>query len=255
MKKKQKSMIVVCIVAVVVIIAGILGGIFIYKKASEPKEAEPLKIEEEYKEIQEQVVDKGDDPYESKVNFEELQAMNPDIYAWITIPGTNVDYPILQSAVEADDYYLNTTMDKKVGLPGAIYTEKYNNTSFWDPVTVIYGHTLAEGTMFTELHNYTDKAFFDANPYIYIYLPDKALKYQIFSAVAFDDRYILGNYNFADPSDFDKYINELNASMTGNINTDLKVESGSNVITLSTCIDEFPDQRWLVNAVLLPDEE
>ena len=63
--------------------------------------------------------------------------MNPDVYAWIWIPGTNVDYPILQSETEPDEYYLNHTIEKKEGLPGTIYTEKYNSKEFTDPVTII----------------------------------------------------------------------------------------------------------------------
>lgn len=251
MNSKKKIGIIAAIV-LVLILAGVGIGLLIFGRKGqekEPEKADPLQIEEEYKSLQSSVVKEADDPYNNDINFEELQAINPDVYAWIRIPGTNVDYPILQSLVEADDYYLNTTMDKKQGLPGSIYTEKYNINNFEDPVTVIYGHTLAEGTMFTELHKYTDRAFFDANPYIYIYMPDKTYKYQIFATVAFDDRYILGNYNFLDSDDFNGYVNELKASMSGNVNNDLAINEGSKIITLSTCIDEFPEQRWLVNAV------
>ena len=88
-----------------------------------------------------------------------------------------------------------------------------------DPVTVIYGHNMGKtGTMFTELHKYEEREFFDANPYIYIYLPSGRLKYQIFAAVAFDNRYILGSYNFSDSEDVSKYISELKACFQGNVN-------------------------------------
>ncbi|MCI8835142.1 MAG: class B sortase, partial [Ruminococcus sp.] len=151
-----------------------------------------------------------------------------------------------------DDYYLNMTMDGKYGLPGSIYTEKYNAQDFSDRVTVIYGHTMHDGTMFSELKKYRDRAFFDQNPYIYIYLPTARLKYQIFAAVAFDNRYILGEYSFSSPEDFESYTTELKSSLDGNINEN--VEINNPIITLSTCIDEFPNQRWLVNAVLLEEQ-
>lgn len=221
------------------------------KEKKEETKADPVKQEKAYQEMQKTSVSEAADPMANKVDFAKLQKINPDIYAWIYIPGTNINYPVLQSETEDDDYYLNTTMDNRKGLPGSVYTEKYNRKDFEDPVTVIYGHTLKAGTMFSELAKYTDKVFFDQNPFIYIYRPDKTLKYQIFSAAAFDDRYLLGNYNFDNAEDFEEYIGEQNSSLDGNINAGVSVNAQNKVITLSTCIDEFPEQRWLVSAVLL----
>lgn len=222
-------------------------------KKTEQK-ADPQKQEEAYQKMQEAAAVKSGDPSADRIDFEELKKKNPDIYAWIYIPGTNIDYPVLQSQAKEDEYYLNTTIDKKTGLPGSIYTEKYNRTDFTDPVTVVYGHTLKEGTMFSELSKYTDRSFFDQNPYIYIYQPDKTMKYQIFSAVAFDDRYLLGSYNFANAEEVQEYIGELNSSLDGNVNNGIAVSPQNKILTLSTCIDEFPEQRWLVNAVLLENQ-
>lgn len=248
-------MIIIIIAAAVVLLGGAGAGMWLYfggqNTASEPVQADPEEAQKDYEEMQEEAVTENDDPMQRKIDFEALREINPDVYAWIWIPGTNIDYPILQSAVEADDYYLNTTIDGKKGYPGSIYTEKYNTTSFTDPVTVVYGHELKNGTMFSELHSYTDREFFDNYPYIYIYTPDQTLKYQIFAAVAFDDRYILGSYNFMDVDDFQKYLDELRSSIDGNVNQDVEVTQDTKILTLSTCISEYPDQRWLVNGTLV----
>ena len=132
-----------------------------------------------------------------------------------------------------------------------IYTEKYNAQDFTDPVTIIYGHNMKNGTMFTSLHRYEEQSFFDEHPYIYIYLPHAVYKYAIFSAVTFDDRYILGNYNFLDPDDFNSYISQISDSALGFVRDDLSVMPGNQVITLSTCLSNAPDKRYLVNAVLI----
>ena len=63
------------------------------------------------------------------VKFEELQAVNPDIYAWITVPGTVIDYPILQHASD-NTYYLMHNIDGSYGYPGCIYTENMNSKDF-----------------------------------------------------------------------------------------------------------------------------
>ena len=109
--------------------------------------------------------------------------------------------------------------------------------------------------MFTDLHKYEDRAFFDSNPYLYIYLPDRTLKYQIFAAVPFDDRYLLGSYNFAEAEDFQAYLDELRNSLEGNVNPDVEVTQENSILTLSTCIADSPEQRWLVNATLIEQKE
>lgn len=235
------------------------GGVFCMYVAEQnqekSREEQGLQTaQEEYEDLQENVITDSEDPLQKKINFEMLKEKNPDVYAWIWIPGTNIDYPILQSISKADDYYLNTTIDGKEGYPGAIYTEKYNSQYFVDPVTIIYGHELKDGTMFSQLHKYEDKTFFDEYPYVYIYHPEMTLKYQIFAAVAFDDRYILGSYNFQENDDFQKYLDELMSSINGNVNRDVSVTQETTILTLSTCISDYPERRWLVNATLVDVE-
>jgi len=254
--KNKKVLIIIGVVALLVV--GGVGGFLAFNRkgvnSSNSTQEYAETAGKAYDEAKEKNVTEADDPYDTKVDFEGLQATNKDVYAWIRIPGTNIDYPILQNADEADDYYLNRTMDGQTGLPGSIYTEKYNTTGFTDPVTVIYGHTLHDGTMFSELKKYKDKEFFDENRDIYIQLPGGRKKYQIFAAVAFDDRYLMNNYAFTYDEDFNKYISELKACMEGNVDESVDVKFGDKIITLSTCIDEYPDQRWLVNAVLVDEE-
>ena len=73
----------------------------------------------------------------------------------------------------------------------------------------------------------------------------------VIPSVRFDDRYILGNYNFTDAEDFQSYLDEIRSSIDGNVNPDVEVTQQSSILTLSTCIAEAPDQRWLVNATLM----
>ena len=255
-KSSGKTGLVVAIIAIVVILVGAGIGFFVHtsnqeKKAAaaeKAKKADPEETQESYEKLKEQVAVDADDPMFRKIDFAAAQEMNPDVYAWIWIPGTNIDYPILQSETEDDAYYLNHTIEKKEGLPGTIYTEKYNGKEFSSPVTVVYGHNMKNGSMFADLHLYEDQAFFDANPYIYIYLPNQTLKYRVFATVTFDDRYLMESYNFSYPDDFQKYLDELRSSINGHVNMDVNVTQETGIITLSTCIATSPNERWLVNA-------
>ena len=251
-----KNGLIVAIIAIVIVIAGVGIGFFVYSSSQEKKaaaaekakKADPEETQESYEKLKEQVTVDADDPMFRKIDFASAQAMNPDVYAWIWIPGTNIDYPILQSETEDDAYYLNHTIEKKEGLPGTIYTEKYNGKEFSSPVTVVYGHNMKNGSMFADLHKYEDRSFFDANPYIYIYLPNRTLKYHIFSATPFDDRYILGSYNFSSKIDFEEYLDELRSTINGNVNMDVMVLPQTGILTLSTCIADSANERFLVSA-------
>lgn len=254
MKLNKKALIIGGVVLLLVL--GCVGGFLAFGKKGEQTQQsnqnETEQAENEYDKAKADNVKDADDPASVEVDFAGLQQINPDVMGWIKIPGTNIDYPILQSAEEDDDYYLNRTMEGAEGLPGSIYIEKYDSPDFSDAVSVIYGHTLHDGTMFSELKKYKERDFFDENPYIYIYLPDGSVKkFQIFAAVAFDDRYLIMSYAFTYDKDFEQFITDLKACEVGNINEDVEVKFGDSVITLSTCIDEYPEQRWLVNAVLV----
>lgn len=251
--KRIKLAIVIALA--VVITAGICAGIYVRsnqkaKAATEQaKKADPEKTAKRYEDLKVEVTIDADDPMYRQIDFEAAKAMNPDVYAWIWIPGTNIDYPILQSGTEDDAYYLNHTIERLEGLPGSIYTEKYNRTDFSDQVTVVYGHNMKDGSMFADLHKYEDKQFFESNPYVYIYLPGgQTWKYRIFAAVTFDDRYILGNYSFSLIEDFQSYLDELRGSINGNVDMNIEVTQDTGILTLSTCIGDSPNQRWLVNA-------
>lgn len=188
------------------------------------------------------------------VDFEYLWTVNEDIIAWITVPGTNIDYPILQHPSD-DSYYLNHNIDGSYGYPGCIYTEGLNSADFTDPNTVIYGHNLKAKTMFTELHKFESRDFFDENDEIIVYLPDRTLHYRIFAAHVYDDRHLLYSFDFSDEDVYEQFLQSIYdiRDINANINRDLTVTSQDRIITLSTCMPNKADaeKRLLVHAVLV----
>ena len=136
--------------------------------AAKQAETEAVIIEtetEEETETETEEVQNAFDIPEKNLDWASLYAENKDIYAWIYIPGTQVDYPVLQSTSD-DTYYLNHNIDGSYGKPGCIYTEKINSKDFTNYNTVLYGHNMKNGEMFGCLHDYEDKTFFDENPYV-----------------------------------------------------------------------------------------
>ena len=109
------------------------------------------------------------EPEELNVSFDELMEINPDIYAWIYIPNTNVDYPVARSTSDGDDsFYLEHNVYRQYQFSGTIYSEIKNQPDFHDRVTVLYGHNMLNGSMFATLHNFADPDFFEQNNTIFI---------------------------------------------------------------------------------------
>ena len=183
------------------------------------------------------------------VNFNDLKRKNSDIYAWIKIPNSNIDYPILRN--EEEDYYLTHSEDKKESVYGAIYTQNYNCDDFSDSNTVIYGHNMKNGTMFGGLKKYREEAYFANHSDIIIYLPDKILKYKVFAAYTSDDANILTEYDFKDYKQIKEYLNKVFVRASGgNWNKDIQISETDKIVTLSTCTDNA-SKRYLVQAVLV----
>lgn len=176
-----------------------------------------------------------------------LQETNEDIYAWITVDNTQINYPVLQN--EKDDYYLEHCINLKKGLPGCIYTNSCSKEDFSAWNTVIYGHNMKNGTMFGSLK--IEKDFFDSLSTVTIITKEQKICYQIFAIVEFSDTYIPDTYNEESVSDREKYILDIKkaAEENGYIREDINITTETPIITLSTCIRGKENKRLLVIAV------
>lgn len=215
----------------------------IYEDLQSQTETQTLAAETEEKIAEtEQSQTKPDIP----VDFEKLWEINPEIYAWIEIPGTSVAYPIVQSASD-NSYYLNHTIEGMAGYPGSIYTEGINSKDFQDFNTMIYGHDMEDGSMFGGLHQFEDSEYLKNHETLIIYTPEHKLTYRIFMSLTYDDRHIMGSFDFSENQEREAYLDSIG-------NTDTEVTADSKIVTLSTCIATQPSNRFLVEAVLVNEE-
>ena len=193
---------------------------------------------------------------QKNLDWDALHKVNADIYAWIYVPDTTVDYPVLQHPTD-NSYYLDYNMDGSKGYPGCIYTENYNTKDFTDPHTVIYGHNLKDQTMFSSLHNFEDKDLVDEDHYIYIYTEDQVYVYQIFAAYDFDAIHLLANFDLTNEYVYEQYIKDMFrvpdfSTRVANFRTDIEVTRNDKILTLSTCTkDGNSDYRFLVVGLML----
>ncbi len=200
----------------------------------------------------------GEIQTQSPYDFDKLRETNGDIYAWLTVPGTDVDYPILQS--ETDNYYLDHNLDGSQGYPGCLYTNSDNQKDFSDLLTVVYGHDMrSTGTMFHTLHSFEDATFFAENQTMEVYTEDAAYTYTICAASRFSDTYIPSYYGVTEPAARGAFLSHLydaaegdEISHTREIPEELRE---APLLILSTCIKNQDEDRYLVVGYLSGVEE
>lgn len=249
-KKKNAKLIIIFLIVFVLIFCGVYFGIQIYNNHINETPTDTT-VPTTVSEVQQKV--------ENPIDFASLQAANSEIYAYIKIEDTNVDYPIVQSATDDEFYLRHTAEDKSWSASGAVYTESVNTKTFNDRVTVIYGHNGYGDTFFTTLHRFEKEDFFNNHPYFYIYTPEKKLTYQVISAFKYDDRHIMNSFNFADTVqflEFEQYLSNPSSALK-NVRTQLdnELDEDSKIVVLSTCITNQKSSRYLVCGVLVKDEQ
>ena len=105
-------------------------------------------------------------PEAPQVDWAALKAVNPDVVGWVQIPGTVVNYPVYQG--KDNEQYLHTTAEGDYAIGGQVFLDYENaKPGLQDPQTMIYGHHLWNGTMFTEVDAMTDQTEFDKHPVVW----------------------------------------------------------------------------------------
>ena len=177
----------------------------------------------------------------------DLTNINKDYIAWIEIPNTNIDYPVLQS--EDNNYYLKRDIYKNYLASGSIFLD-YRNNDFLDKNTVIYGHYMRNNTMFGQLKNFKEEQFVNTNNIIKILKPNgDILEYKVFSAYTTSATDNYTQINFNNDEEYKEFLNKIIDKSTFKTNETLNVDD--NILTLSTCSYDFEDARTVVHAKLM----
>ena len=201
-------------------------------------------------------------------NIGYYQSLNSDVKAWLKIPGTNINYPVLQNAYE-DHYYLHRGLDRGQSYYGVLWTQtatQFGSADSLSSNTVIYGHNwkncrwnaapstyYAGQQMFESLLSYHHTSWAEQYPYLYYSTPNEEMAFVIFACFYTEgtDWYINAEGNI------DSVISGAKSRSRHNFGVD--VNSGDKLITLSTCTRFYgntDNQRFVVMARLLrPGEE
>jgi sortase B len=164
-------------------------------------------------------------------SFLELQAINDEVFAWLTVYGTNIDYPVTQGPDNMK--YVNTNAEGLYSLVGSIFLDHKNNKDFSDFNNILYGHHMERKTMFGEIGEFAHQDMFDSHPYGNLYFNGQNHGIEFFAFIhadAYDRTVFMPKVRDDDHQDF---LDSLLAHAT--FQKDIGVTVDDHIIMLSTC--------------------
>ena len=186
----------------------------------------------------------------STKSFEELQKINPDVCAWLTVDGTKIDYPVVQGETNLE--YINQDIYGEFALSGSIFLDSRNDRKFIDSYSLLYGHHMDNGAMFGDVMNYKEKEYFESHKTGTLYLNEQSEKIQWFACVE-TDAYDEVIYN---PQDYKKenleeLMEYIKAHAVQYRLPEKKGKEGWNrIIGLSTCSNDQTNGRVILYGFL-----
>lgn len=182
--------------------------------------------------------------------YAELYTMNNDLVGWIQVPGTDINYPVMQSS-EVDDYYLYVNFYNEYSNHGCIYAREECDFQTPSDNVTIYGHNMKDGSMFAPLHKYQDKAFWEENPIIRLDTLTEHHKYRIIAVftttASVGEGFSYQNFiDAASEKEFDRYVSTCQSLSL--YDTGETAKYGDKLITLSTCEYTHTNGRLVVVA-------
>ena len=176
-----------------------------------------------------------------------LFEQNQDYIGWISIDGTNINYPVMQTPTNPD-YYLKHGFDKSWSDYGVPYIDEACMMGISNNI-VIYGHHMNDGSMFADLCNYTDEDFWRDHPTIHFDTLSSLGEYEIVAVFKFNTNKETFKYNewaTMNEAEFNEYMEEVHARQL--YDTGVDAEYGDQLLTLSTCEYTYKNGRFVVVA-------
>ena len=191
-------------------------------------------------------IDEGEGASDGR-DFGALQTGNPDIIAWLAIPGTVIDYPVVQTS--DNDFYLSHDAQKNINTNGALFLDYRAHPDFSDFVNVIYGHHMQSGIMFQNLMNFKDQTFFDNQRIGTLYTPEKTWQLEFFATAVVSYDSDIYDYTLSSPAEKEAYFEGVKEVALQY--RDIDLSASDRIVVLSTCSYEYADARSVVLARLV----
>ena len=176
-------------------------------------------------------------------SFEQLRQINPEVFAWLTVNDTPIDYPVTQA--DNNEKYINTNAEGQYTLSGAIFLDYRNSPDFDDFNSILYGHHMEKKRMFGSLSDFAEETYFDAHPYGNLFFngQDHGLE---FFAFLLTDAYDQNLFSPAVVAEEKKSALLAEIYAAALYTRDIPVTTEDHLILLSTCTNSITNGRYML---------
>ncbi len=256
MKKKM----ILCTILILLFTGGIVTGVIqLYRQYREYSEGTDSYTDlDSYVELPEEREDTPPSSAEESesggrewpsVDFASLQEINPDIVGWIYVEGTDISYPVVQR--QDNQYYLNHLFSGETNSAGCIFLDCRNASGFSDWHSIIYGHHMKNGSMFSRLTEYKKQEYYDGHPTALLLTPDENFEIEIFAGYVASVQDKAWEVAFPSDRDFSEWLEE--AKERSCFDSEITPAVTDRILTLSTCSYEFDNARFVLLGILKPE--
>ena len=186
-------------------------------------------------------------PVGPTIDFAGLEEINEDCVAWIYIEDTAINYPVVQGS--DNSFYLKHLIDGKWNSAGCIFLDFRVDSNISDRHSIIYGHHMKDGTMFSGLTKYKKQDYYEAHPAGLLITPEQTYRIEFFAGYVVSVEDSAWKIGFESDEEFETYLNLCKES--SNYQVDVELNAQSQIVSLSTCTNVRDDERFLVQGVLV----
>lgn len=180
------------------------------------------------------------------LSFWELQRINSEVRAWLSVYGTNIDYPVCQSSPDEESKYLTTDAKGEYSLSGSLFMDVRNAKDFSDFSTIVYGHHMENEVMFGQITDFAKEEYFMERRYGNLFANDKNYGLEFFCYLD-ADAYDTDIYRMV-PKDKDEregYVTLLR-ERARHWRDDVEVSASDRIVLLSTCASSSTNGRAIL---------
>ncbi|TGY95255.1 class B sortase [Petralouisia muris] len=236
------------------------GAIQIYRQLKDYGEGESSYTEiEQYVWVEEAPEDSGDEEQNGSqsgeeepdlrwpaIDFDALSEINSDIVAWIYIEDTEINYPVVQGT--DNQYYLKRLFNGKWNGSGCIFLDSRNSPDLSDRHSIIYGHHMKNGTMFSGLTEYKKQGFYEGHPVVLLMMLEQNVRVEIFAGYVARVSDKAWEIALGSDVEFREWMEE--AKERSCFKSEITPAVTDRIVTLSTCNYEFDNARFVLLGVV-----
>lgn len=214
-------------------------------------------VEKETEQLEEKVIKKEktqkDNTQKNILNpdWKSLKETNADIVAWLYVPDCDISFPVVQA--KDNKYYLNHTVNGEYNVRGSIFLDANADSQFQNDNSIIYGHSVEGGGMFTLLKNYCDETFFKEHLTFYLLTPDGNYKCNVFTFAKTTEDSVFYTTSFQN-----NHLEVLNSMEQASTYSNELKDTSSRFVSLSTCDLDYgfdSNHRFVLTGQLVKSED